>query len=154
MREWEDKNENLAQNSEQWGPEYRTSPVLFEWSKVIRSLNGPVRMPYDYQTKSSPVFRPPFKHRSNIGMMGWTQDHYLNTKHQNIRHVQVNYSDPHCSAIFQKIIAITLQTESWIYSRFRQNSPKTSAPRKWTRPETKHWSTNSFLKQKRLNIFN
>ena len=50
-------------------------------------------MPFEYQTKFSPVFTPPLKYRTSIQMVVWITDHNLNTRHLNTVQVKVCYSD-------------------------------------------------------------
>ena len=51
-------------------------------------------MPFEYQTKFSPVFRTPVNYWTGIQIIVWIQDFHLNT-----RQVKVCYSDPHCTGL-------------------------------------------------------
>ena len=68
-------------------------------------------MPFEYRTKFSPLFRPPFDYQTGIQMVVWIPNYHLNTGHLNTGQVKVHYSDvcyldPHCSpnaGIFLKL---------------------------------------------------
>ena len=52
-----------------------------------------VQIPFEYQTKFSQLFRPPFEYPTSIQVVFWILDHHLNTRHLNTRLVKVRYSD-------------------------------------------------------------
>ena len=50
-------------------------------------------MPFEYPTKLSPVFRPPFEYCAGIQMVVWILRYHLNNRHLNTMQVKDNYSD-------------------------------------------------------------
>ena len=66
-------------------------------------------MPFEYRTKFSLIFRPPFEYRTGIQMVVWIRNYHLNTWHLNNGQVKVRYSD--VSII--KMFVIQIPTVIW-----------------------------------------
>ena len=76
------------QKAVQWGSEYRTC-LVFEWSKVVRSPNGPL---FKCHLNTGLNFVQYSEHHLNTG--------HLNTGHLNTGQVKVNYSDVSVIQVF------------------------------------------------------
>ena len=70
---------------------------VFKWSKVVG-------LPFEYQTKFSPVFRPPYEYPTSEY---WTSKSIL---FRCFCYSDVPYSDPHFSHILEKLLGITFFT--------------------------------------------
>ena len=57
-------------------------------------------MPFEYPTKFSLVFRPPFEYLTGIQMVVWIPNYHLNTGHLNTGQVKVCYSDVSAIQVF------------------------------------------------------
>ena len=88
------------------------------------------RMPFEYRTKFSLIFRPPLDYRTSILMVVWIPNYHLNTGHLNSRTSKsllfrcIRYSDPHCTheLIWLKHLCNTKRIEPKIekfFSKFK-----------------------------------
>ena len=102
----------------QWGSKCRTS-LVFEWSQVVRLLNGSL---FEYRTKFSLVFRPPFEYRTS---------EYQTS--ESFQYSNVRYSDPH----FISLLHILARLLEWVESRFK--------PREGVNIRTKKWNHDSLV---------